>query len=700
MKTRHYIFLMAAVGAGLALTSCSDYLDSEKYFKDRTTITTVFSDKSRTEQWLAHAYSYLNNENADVCSKNSSTSQHCFDDDMYYGDRDIDYDTKEGVDLSWNNFHMGNYDENKFTNAWNNCYQGIQQATVFIQHVDENPELTAKDKLDYKGQARFVRAYFYWLLLRRYGPVPIMPVEGVDYNKSYDEIATPRSSYEQVAQFISDEMIQAAKEIQYTKRDINNVARPTKGACLATRAYALIFAASPLANGNDDDFAKAFVDDQGNRLLSPTYDESKWAKAAAACRDVIELGVYDLYHTPYTSVDNGPSARPTVAPPYDPVFSENNWPNGWKNIDPMKSYRDLFDGAVSAYENPELIFSRVDQAAPGFDCAAMALHQMPRSAPTDGSAASGWNTHGMTQKMCDAYYMNDGSDCPGMNSEYTGLYPANRVDSRPRLTGFTTRDDVRSKTYPELDGSNTIGISLQYVRREPRFYASVAYSGSTWNYLGFQKTERHNEQVFYYRNGGNGFMNTQFWLRTGIGIKKWVHPSDYPGNIRVKAEPAIRYADILLLYAEALNELDQSYQISSWDGSTTYTISRDVKEMKRGIQPVRIRAGLPDYSDATYANKDLFRTKLKRERMIELMGEGKRYYDLRRWKDAELEESLQTFGLNIIMDANHKDDFYKVVPCYYLKSTFAPKMYFWPISHAELKHNKRLTQEPGWTTYD
>ena len=96
----------------------------------------------------------------------------------------------------------------------------------------------------------------------------------------------------------------------------------------------------------------------------------------------------------------------------------------------------------------------------------------------------------------------------------------------------------------------------------------------------------------------------------------------------------------------------------------------------------------------------MFREKLKRERMIELMGEGKRYYDLRRWKDAELEESLQTYGLNVVMDANHRDDFYKIVPCYYLKSTFSPKMYFWPISRSELKRNKRLTQEPGWNTYE
>jgi PAB1-binding protein PBP1 len=155
-----------------------------------------------------------------------------------------------------------------------------------------------------------------------------------------------------------------------------------------------------------------------------------------------------------------------------------------------------------------------------------------------------------------------------------------------------------------------------------------------------------------------------------------------------------------LLYAEALNELDGTYNIASWDGLTTYTISRSVSEIKKGTHPVRIRAGLSDYSEATYASKDLLRKALKRERMIELMGEGKRYYDLRRWKDAPVEESLQIYGCNVVMDEANKDKFYIPVAEYDLPSTFSSKLYFWPIKHSELKHNKRMTQNPGWTYND
>lgn len=573
MIKKLFILLLAIFSAGV-FSSCNDYLESDKYFKDRTTIEAVFTDRDRTEQWLAYAYSFLKNQCADVVSKDAGTSSHCFADDMYYGDRDIAYDPKEGSQLSYNKFKLGEYNENEFNEVWPRCYKGIYQASVFIHNIDMNPTMTPEERLDYKGQARFVRAYFYWLLLRKYGPIPLMPDEGVDYTQSYDQIATPRSSYEEVADFISAEMVQAAKELQYLKRmDNENIARPTKGAALATRAYALIFAASPLANGNNDEFAQALVDDQGRRLLSPEYNEEKWAKAAAACKDVMELGVYELYHASFSSSDNGPQDRPTIVPPSDNNFSTKIWPNGWKDIDPFKSYRNLFSGDVSAVDNPELIFSRINNTTDGdYAIEALVLHQMPRD-------FGGWNTHGLTQKMCDAYYMNNGSDCPGKDKEI------GRGDGSQRLTGFTTKEDVEKGLYKPLSEN----VSLQYANREPRFYASVAYNGAVWNYMSRTEPNDRNRQTFYYRGLGNGFMNSPFHLRTGIGIMKFVNPEDSPGNIRKKPEPAIRYADILLLYAEALNELDGTYNIPSWDESMTYTISRNKEEMQKG------------YSSCTYS---------------------------------------------------------------------------------------------------
>lgn len=690
MKKKNIILISVFLGSGILFSSCSDYLDSDKYFEDRITINKVFTSKQRSQQWLAYAFSFLKNENADVVGKEKETNSFTFADDMYYGDRDVNYDSKEWNELSYNTFMQGQYNEDNFNQAWTMCYKGIYQASVFINNIDMNTEMTDKERLDYKGQARFVRAYYYWLLLRRYGPVPIVPNEGIDYTQSYEQIAIPRNSYEEVVDYISNEMIQAAKEIQYTKRDGENCARPTKGACLATRALALIYSASPLANGNNDTYAKSLVDDKGKELLNSTYKEEKWAKAAAACKDVMELGVYDLYHASFNTTEAVGDPKTIVPADSTCIFAQNTWPKGWKDIDPFKSYRVLFSGDIAPEDNTELIFSRIDQNATEINHSmkSFARHSMPRD-------FGGWNTHGLTQKMVDAYYMNDGSDCPGKDRELNG------GNGTERLTGFTTLQDYRQGKYKPLAAN----VSLQYANREPRFYVSVGYNGSVWEYLSDPEPTHHNRQTFYYRGSGNGYNNSQFYLRTGISVKKYVNQTDVPDredyrNIKDKAEPAIRYADILLLYAEALNELEGTYSIASWDKNTTYTIQRNIEEIQKGIHPIRIRGGVPDYDAQIYSNKNLLRDKIKRERMIEFMGEGKRYFDLRRWKDAPKELNQQIYGCNIMMDANHKSEFHQIIPINNLRMTFSDRMYFWPIRHSELKHNSRLTQNPGWTYND
>lgn len=162
-----------------------------------------------------------------------------------------------------------------------------------------------------------------------------------------------------------------------------------------------------------------------------------------------------------------------------------------------------------------------------------------------------------------------------------------------------------------------------------------------------------------------------------------------------KAAPDIRYAEILLNYAEALNELTTSYEVPSWDGAKVYSIARTEEELKKGIQPVRIRAGLPDYD--VYGDPDKFRIKLKRERQIEFFAEGHRYWDLRRWCDAPIEESLPVYGCNIYATKSSAASFHTPVETPSLKSSFSTKMWFYPIHYYIMKRNVLMTQNPGWT---
>lgn len=111
-----------------------------------------------------------------------------------------------------------------------------------------NEELSEADIIDMKGQAHFLRAYFYWILVRTFGPVPIVPDETLDYTKEYDEISLLRNSYDECVDYIVGECVKAATMLQ-DRRDLQEIVRPTRGAALALRSRVLLYAASPLFNG-------------------------------------------------------------------------------------------------------------------------------------------------------------------------------------------------------------------------------------------------------------------------------------------------------------------------------------------------------------------------------------------------------------------------------------------------------------------
>lgn len=668
MKAKHIIIILL-VGAGLFMNSCKDYLNVEHYFADRQSEERIFKSRDYTEQWLAYCYNQLLDYNLEIGHKKFTVSNYA--DDMFYNEG--------GNGSDYRRFKFGEYDSGWYKESWSQSYAGIRQASVMINTMAEGGTFTDKEVAQYKAEARFIRAYLYWLLLRKYGPVPIMPEKGADYDQTYDNLSFPRNTYDEVADFISSEMVLAAKDLP-SKRDNRNIARPTRGAALATRAKALLYAASPLANGNAE--MAGFTDDEGKVLISQQYSEEKWAKAAAAAKDVIELNTYKLY-TADRKIKGTESYPVTIIPPYHREYSNRNFPDGWANIDPFESYRALFNGDLYASENPEMIFTRGEnQTDQEHGVIALTRHQMPQ-------VAGGWNCHGLTLKQCDAYDMSDGS--PFNREEILAKYGSNMFVQSNEVDQFKP---LRANVWKE------------FANREPRFYASVAFSGALWTMSSATNNigENTNKQIFYYRGQSEGRVNGDRWLPTGIGMMKYVNPKDNANNggkIYPKVEITIRYADILLMYAEALNELSATYNIPSWDGGTTYVISRDVSQMSKAISPVRIRAGVPDYEIAVYGNQSSLRNSIKHERQIELLAENQRYYDLRRWKDAPVEDAKQIFGYNTLITATGNPAlFYSPVRVPLLQTAFSQKMYFWPIDWDELRKNKRMTQAPGWPSFD
>lgn len=684
---------VAAMCATAFLTSCSDYLDTDKYFKDQQSLEHIFNNKNNTLEWLALSYSRLQGDNIEIGHSDNNPTNFC--DDMTFnegnnGDR-------------YRKFKLGEYGDGYsydtyYKNSWPWSYVAIRQASVFIHNAHANDELT-QDEIDVLiGEAHFLRGYFYWLLIRKYGPVPIMPDEGADFSESYDNLSYPRNTFDECVDFICKDMIEAAKRLP-DRRDNLNSARPTKGAALAVRAKVLTYAASPLYNGNTE--MADFTDKTGRQLISQQYDERKWAVAAAAGKDFLDYndqaGVYKIHTVGIRKTAEDTSYPTTIIPPKCEPYSSQNFPDGWADIDPFESYRSVFNGELSMAENEEVIFTRGQnnrtnnlipdgqEGSVEIGVKDLVKHQLPNS-------LGGWNIHGVTQKQCDAYAMADGT--PYDREKVMAKYgPGNE---------FTTINNKALHPYDHLPDN---GIYMGYANREPRFYASVAYSGTIWPGASTTEDRYHNQQIFYYRGEQDGRVNSnERWVNTGIGVMKYVHPYDInvgnDASIRDKADPALRYADLLLLYAEALNNLTTSYEIASWDGTQTYTISRDVNEMHRGVKPVRMRAGVPDYTDEVYADRDKFFNAIVHERQIEFFAENQRYFDLRRWKIAEEHEAEQIYGCNTLMDRRNALQFYNPVRVPKLQTSFSRRQYFWPVSWDELRRNKNLTQAPGWKDYE
>lgn len=659
MKKLVYYILLSI--SALSFSACTDYINVDKYFYDQVSLDSAFSKRIYVDGWLSSAYSVMNKLGE------YKEPFRWASDDLYHPDM------KEYVEGSYS-ADKPKGDENAGESRLWKYYEGIRKASTFLDNVDRCPELTMDEIADMKGQARFLRAYCYWALIRVFGPVPLIPLEGLDADLSYEELSLPRTHFDEIVSFIDTELAETARLLPM-RRTVNNLGRPTRGAALGLRARVLLYAASPLYNGNLDFFN--VVDNKGNQLISQTYDESKWAKAAAAAKDVIELaktsGLYELY-----TIAPKIGTLDMYRPPVHPEYSTKDYPDGWANIDPLLSYKSNFDGSVQGSKNPELIFTRTSDGTGTIND--WMYQALPRT-------ISGNNRLCVTQKQVNAYAMNDGRTIS--EAANTGDYVT---------TGFTT--EAYSENNPFLPAK----VSLMYNKREPRFYASIAYNGSVWEAASALEPRYRNQQIFYYRgteDGKQGFKEE--CPLTGMTLKKFYNSEDSRtdgGYVIEKTEMTIRYAEILLIYAEALNELSEGevYHLKTYSNEDV-EIKRDEDEMRYAIKRIRMRAGVPDYTNETYKNQADFRVKLKRERQVELLGENSmRYFDLRRWKDALTEENqlLQGCNINISDDDTYIADFYKETPVSSVHKVFEQRMYLFPFPTYELKRNVNLTQNPGW----
>lgn len=276
-----------------------------------------------------------------------------------------------------------------------------------------------------------------------------------------------------------------------------------------------------------------------------------------------------------------------------------------------------------------------------------------------------------TQEMVDAYEMADGST-PITGYTDNGLTPIINPESGYVEEGFTDT---------EYENRWQKGVSNMYVNREPHFYASINFAGAIWlTSRASNWTEPHTLEFWYTGVDGKNNAGSDY-CKTGYLMKKLIYPTVIPfQSYPVQQWVYIRLGEIYLNYAEALNE---------YGGPTS--------EVYNAVNEIRNRAGLPDLP--TGLSPEQMRERIKHERRIELAFEVHRFFDVRRWKDAEHTENQPVHSMNI-MEGTHMQD-----PAYYKRVQIeervfeAPKHYFFPVDQVEIdKRPQYLVQSPGWTT--
>ena len=482
-------------------------------------------------------------------------------------------DAVHGIKWAAGNVSKGIYDPQDM--SWDGTYSVIRQANLILSKIDEIPDYNQVEKNKVLGQAYFFRAFHYFDLIRTFGDVPYVdkPLTLADQEGI---TRTPR------AEVYSKVMADLDKAIEYlpTTWPASEYGRITKGAALAMKARAALY--------------------YGN-----------WQDAANYAKDVIDLGIYELYDKDNTG-----------------------------------KYKELFWEKADGCDEFILVrqFNQTDDTWYLIGWEAF---------PT-----MGWGGINPTQSLVDAF-----EDIEGAPIAKSALY----------------------------DETNPFAI------RDPRLEVNVLHDGETM----YGKTIKVAPLKSCYPTGISQHGDA---TATGYYQQKWldpdVDPSDYgtPGEGWNMGKDAvvIRYAEILLTYAEAMNELS-ALDANAFDA----------------VNLVRRRVGMPDLqntdpSKPTYcATQDDLRQRIRNEWRVEFALEGgKRQWDIRRWGIAMEVMNKPRLGLkySLVESADAEKEDNGIICILYqgdkqavgAETAYKEHNYVYPIPQSEIDLNKNLKQNDGY----
>ncbi len=679
MKRLFKTILGVAIGSSLLFSSCG-FLDVDDYFEATFKEDSIFHSKKNAE-------GYLWNTPKGYPDPGSIWGNSWYPGELASDELTIKYQSSEfwGTQYTVGLINGRNLPSIP-KNLWYNMYVIVTRCNKMLKEVHNVPDMTEIDRRRYIGYVHFMRAYAYYHLLMNWGPLLIVGDEVLSTSEPAEYYNRERATFDESVDYICEEFRLAAQGIYGPEeQSINYYQRPTKGAALGFIARLRLYQASPLFNGGDAArkcFGTWKRKSDGAYYVNQTYDPNRWAIAAAAARQLTKMD-YSLHTVetndlePYPLADNVPTA---------------NFPDGAGNIDPYHSYADMFNGEAVIQTNKEFIWAMESSNVTNYT-----KHSFPVK-------YGGWGSMSVPQRVVDAFLMMDGRTTDNSSSEYPYISDFSQITEKDQYLGNYLLKQ---------------GTPKMYANREARFYASIGFPGRYWTMSSAaSEYDKINQRFWYSHDDMNAGMassgvNVDDYCITGYVPVKYIHPDDswasVSGAFRTtpKPFPIIRYAEVLLEYVEALNNVngEVTVQVADRNGiMVEETVSRDPQEMAKYFNMIRYRSGLPGVTGNEMAEKATFEKIIRNERQIELFNEGYRYFDTRRW-GTYLDDDANTInwrGLDVEKDRTDEGGnggFWNLV-LINVKNirdrVNHPKMVFLPIRHDELLKVPNMDQNFGW----
>lgn len=621
---------------------CSDYLDIVP--EGIASMDNAFSNRTNAQKYLATCYSYIPNFEA----PNSCVS-FLGGDEFWLLPKGSSVETNRINETCWEIGRGNQNSNNPYLNYWDggnngiNLWVGIRDCNIFLENIYKPQDLDDYERVRWIAEVTFLKAFYHFYLMQLYGPIPIVD-KNIPVNGTQEEVRLFRNTFDECTDFVVNTLDRCMNDLPVKiENPALEMGRITRPIAAAIKAQVLLFAASPLMNGNTD-YAKV-KDKRGIFLFSQKEDPEKWEKAAKAALEAIQI-----------AKEGGHDALYTFKEPL--ILSETT--------------RTLLsiNEAVTDRWNSEIIWGSTRPTS----------HLQSTAMAKLSSTNNNWQAYSLlspTMTVVENFYSSNGVPINEDNSEYW----QNNYASRFNPT--TIPNEGINKNVLEIGGTT----AKMHLNREYRFYSNLFFDRGTVYMSGLANDEaslykmRFLASEYSGKNGSSDYSGTGYLARKLVGYRSSLTKDSW-APYRY-AFPIIRLADVYLMYAEALNE----------------TMSSPNEDVYEYINLVRKRAGLKGVFESwklysTNQNKpktkEGMRDIIRKERLNELALEGKRFWDLRRWK-TPLESTIK--GWNV--KGKTPEEFYRETvlferPNYYYRD------YLWPLKISTVLQNSNLEQNPGW----